>query len=505
MRQIPTPALDLTELLRVEPLASTQVAHRSQVGRQVLHVDLAESFDRIRALPPHSVVVLHAEAASGGWSLAAALQIAWQRNAAAVVVPPSAMSGSSRILAERLDITLLVHDADPVDIALTVAGQLSQPRATRALRVAQCAERLAEQTGVRGVLGVLGGELAPVQVALVAGSTVLAGRSAALDDRPDHQQVRVAVHGAGGHLWGELVASVPPGSPTGVDMVESLLSLGRLPVLAAWAQSRMQPAQRLEQEQASFQLLRRIGEGEPGTPEPAVQRAEESTPEWVGELGWRIDGMNRALWVTGVANTGEPAPELTHLVRSTWSRLLPDWPIAPDEDGWVSWWNGPADRPAAVRKAVRTLEDVLTRHGLVAGVGTARRGVSGLLRSTSEARLAAHVARSAGAGTVQWFEQTGVRSALAWLPVAQIAEVADLCLADLVSAKDRTALVETALAVLDSGGSLSQAAQRLGVHRNTVLARVARARELGVVSDDPAQRLALHVLCYALDTLWRTG
>ena len=70
-----------------------------------------------------------------------------------------------------------------------------------------------------------------------------------------------------------------------------------------------------------------------------------------------------------------------------------------------------------------------------------------------------------------------------------------------MSAKDRTALVDTALAVLDCGGSLSQASGRLGVHRNTVLARISRARQLGLTLDDPAQRLAVHVICYALSAL----
>jgi hypothetical protein len=103
---------------------------------------------------------------------------------------------------------------------------------------------------------------------------------------------------------------------------------------------------------------------------------------------------------------------------------------------------------------------------------------------------------------VQWFDQVGPPAALAWLPTTEIAQVADLCLGELMGARDRTALVQTVLAVLDCGGSLSQASQRLGVHRNTVLARLARARQLGLTYDEPAQRLALHVLCYALASLW---
>jgi DNA-binding PucR family transcriptional regulator len=102
---------------------------------------------------------------------------------------------------------------------------------------------------------------------------------------------------------------------------------------------------------------------------------------------------------------------------------------------------------------------------------------------------------------VQWFDQVGASAALAWLPTTEIAQVADLCLADLMSARDRVALVQTVLAVLDCGGSLSQASQRLGVHRNTVLARLTRARQLGLTFEEPGQRLALHVICYALASL----
>jgi hypothetical protein len=43
------------------------------------------------------------------------------------------------------------------------------------------------------------------------------------------------------------------------------------------------------------------------------------------------------------------------------------------------------------------------------------------------------------------------------------------------------------------------------VHRNTVLARLTRARQLGLTFEDPGQRLALHVICYALASLGSPG
>ena len=41
------------------------------------------------------------------------------------------------------------------------------------------------------------------------------------------------------------------------------------------------------------------------------------------------------------------------------------------------------------------------------------------------------------------------------------------------------------------------------IWRCSVLARVARAKELGLVLDDPDQRLAMHILCHSLAALWR--
>lgn len=495
--------LTLAELLRVDPLSRTEVVNQGHANRSVRRVDLIESFERLRRLAPHSLAVLHSDAATGGWSLAAALHVAWERNAAAVVVPRAAMSRSSAVLAERLGMTLLVGDDDPVDTALAIAGQVSVPQSARALRVARCAELLAEEASIRGVLGVLNSELAGVPVALATGTTLMAGRAAALAGLAD-SQVRMAVAGPGGRVWADLVASVAADADGEVALVESLLRLARQPLLAAWTQSRLHPSMVMAEEQASFRWLRHVAaaptEASVAVPAQAIDAVDNAA--WHSELGWRVDGTNRAVWLLpGSPLAGEPSAELTQLVRATWARHLPDWPIVRDEDGWVSWSNSPGDRSAAVRRNLAGIVDPVARLGLVIGVGAAHSGINGLVRSAAEAQLAAHVVRGEATvvgGSIQWFEQTGVRAALAWLPLDRIADVAELCLPKLMAARDRSALIETALAVLDAGGSLSQAAQRLGVHRNTVLARVARARELGLIPGDPAQRLALHVLCHAL-------
>ncbi|MCO8274916.1 helix-turn-helix domain-containing protein [Actinoplanes sp. TRM 88003] len=504
MKRSSTLPITLGELARIQPLAGAE-PHLADPSRPVEQVVLAETFDRLRRCTPHGLVVLHNEAATGGWSLAAALHLAWERNLSAVVVARSVAGGSSVALAERLHMSLIVIDDDPIDVALQLAGQVSAPAAARALRQARLAELLAEQTGIRGVLGVLNRELQQVPVALVVGGVVIAGQSAALTERPQVRLIEVEVQAPGERSAARLIAAVPstgPASPSvsatasvSLEQVESLLRLARPSLQAAWAQSRLDTATRAAHEQAAFDLLRRL----PSAPSPADVEA----PPWTSELGWQVGEANRAVWLAPLRPSGEPPPEITYLIRASWQRGHSTWPLVAEGDGWISWHSGadPAD-VTSLRRALAGFRDSAVAHRLVIGVGRAHAGVAGLMRSVAEARLAAHVAREDGPGAVQWFDQVGANAALAWLPTTEIAQVADLTLEELMAAKDRAALVQTVLAVLDSGGSLSQASQQLGVHRNTVLARLARARQLGLTYDEPGQRLALHVLSYALTALW---
>jgi len=493
--------LMLAELLRIEPLASATVMHLAGPTREVHGVVLAETFDRLRRTAPHSLVVLHAEAATGGWALAAALHLAWERNFAGIMVMSGVADTSSATLARRLNMSLVLTDDDPVDVALQLAGQISTPAAARALRQALCAEKLTEQTSIRGVLNVLNTELVTTPVALVAGETVLAGRAGAIQQRADVIQVTVPVDSSS-EPWARLVASVPVDGSVAAPQVEALLRLARPSLSAAWAQTRLNEASHAGQEAAAFGLLRKLkAETEPAA---AHVEGQVEAPAWSTDLGWQVNGTNRAVWITPLRATGPPPPELTYLVRAAWQHGRPTWPLIEQDIGWISW-QSTADSADSkpLQKVLRSFASHADAHRLAIGIGQAHQGVPGLMRSVAEARLAAHLASQSRPATVQWFDQVGAPAALAWLPITEIAQVADLCLTDLMAAHDRAALVDTALAVLDCGGSLAQASHRLGVHRNTVLARIVRAKQLGLVFDDPHQRLALHVLCHALASLER--
>jgi DNA-binding PucR family transcriptional regulator len=119
----------------------------------------------------------------------------------------------------------------------------------------------------------------------------------------------------------------------------------------------------------------------------------------------------------------------------------------------------------------------------------------------AEARRAALIAAATGrAGTVQRGDELGTkRMLLEWYGSSAVREEAERMLAPLLL-EGNEALLETVDCYLDSGCSASEAAHRLGTHRNTVTRRVQRAETLlGVPLTDPDDRLALQLAC----RMWR--
>jgi purine catabolism regulator len=163
----------------------------------------------------------------------------------------------------------------------------------------------------------------------------------------------------------------------------------------------------------------------------------------------------------------------------------------------------------AVRDDLRGL--VRRGDGAVSlGVGTVREGIAGIRRSHEEARQALLLGRRLhGPGHVTHFGNLGVYRLI--FAVEHLPELRDLYTETLGSllAYDRqnsAELVSTLDAFFAANGSPKEAAERLGVHRNTVLYRLDRIREItGYDLDDAAVRLrlqlALHINLALGDTL----
>jgi purine catabolism regulator len=147
------------------------------------------------------------------------------------------------------------------------------------------------------------------------------------------------------------------------------------------------------------------------------------------------------------------------------------------------------------------LRDLLRSSGAGAisiGVGTIRDGLAGIRRSHAEARQALLLGRRLqGPGHVTLFSGLGVyRLIFAAEGMPELSELYTQTLSALLD-YDRVNhgdLVATLDAFFAANGSPKEAAERLGVHRNTVLYRLDRIREItGYDLDDAGVRLRLHL------------
>jgi len=146
----------------------------------------------------------------------------------------------------------------------------------------------------------------------------------------------------------------------------------------------------------------------------------------------------------------------------------------------------------------RTLGDASTPATFwTAGLGEPTSAPAQARRSANEARDAARLGAAIfGAGRVTRPVDLGVyRLLLALRTSGELGPFVQRTLAPLLAdARNGDALIETLDAFFASNGNLSEAARRLGLHRNSLLYRLSRARELlGHDLDDPELRLSLQL------------
>jgi purine catabolism regulator len=173
----------------------------------------------------------------------------------------------------------------------------------------------------------------------------------------------------------------------------------------------------------------------------------------------------------------------------------------------------PAQDGQDERQMAEVLRDNLARHlrsrgeeEMSLGVGTIRDGLIGIRRSHAEARQALLLGRRLqGPGHLTAFGDLGVYRLI--FAAEQLPELSDLYLQTLgrLLAYDRqnnAGLVSTLDAFFAANGSPKEAAERLRVHRNTVLYRLDRVREItGYDLDDAGVRMRLHLALHVHQAL----
>lgn len=488
-RSIKDTRLDVAGLLAHGSLRSTTPLYLTPTSALIESVVLVSQLEAIQRVRPNTVVVLSTEMGSGGWLVSAALRHAWERRASAVVVAGSTYSNAVIGLAERLGITLLAAEGNPAEVALSLAAEIGAALSVVDAELARFARAVAKDSTLADVLKTISGELDGVGVSLEYDGVVLASAGAA--PRDSAEVITVDIGAANAAVPSALTARVPASGVHNLRLVRSILEVAAPSVKAAWLVGNSRDAVRAVPTAALARLNQGLGSS--GT------AFEEDHRHLLSQLGWRRDERYAAIWICR-SGVHAPGNDLTAVLRLLWRKVAARSPLAEVDGGWL------ALVPAAHQAVVSQLElrlkarlqPALAELGLVAGLSRWAEEAPPLPSIIQEARLSAVSARSAGPGTVLGFAGLGVAAAFTFVDKDAVALVAELTLPRLMTSPDREAIVAAVAAFLDHRGSVSLAAAALDVHRNTLQARLSRARELGVPLDNPSELLSVHLILTVL-------
>jgi hypothetical protein len=484
-RSVKDTRLDVAGLLAHGSLRGTAPLYLTPTSALIESVVLVSQLEAIQRVRPNTVVVLSAEMGSGGWLVSAALRHAWERRASAVVVAGSTYSSAVTGLAERLGITLLASEGNPAGVALSLAAEIGAALSVVDAELARFARAVARDSTLADVLKTISGELDGVGVSLEYDGVVLA--SAGTAPRDPAEVITVDVGVANAAVPSALTARVPASGVLNLRLVRSILEVAAPSVKAAWLMGNSRDAARAVPTAALAGLNQ--GRGSSGA------TFEEDHRHLLSQLGWRRHERYAAVWICR-SGLHAPGNDLTAVLRLLWRKVAARSPLAEVDGGWLAL--VPAAHEAVVAqlelRLKARLQPALAELGLVAGLSRWAEEAPPLPSIIQEARLAAVSAQSAGQGTVLGFAGLGVAAATTFVDTDAVALVAELTLPRLMACPDRDAIVAAVAAFLDHRGSVSLAAAALDVHRNTLQARLGRARELGVPLDNPSELLSVHLI-----------
>jgi hypothetical protein len=482
-----------------------------------LVLDVADGARSDREYQPDRLVLLATRATPGDWRLDGVLRQVHRAGASGVVLPPGSVVGeSARRIADALGVALVVAGRDPAELLRDTQVLLTRFELQAARLVVRTQAALGSGTFETPELLARAAELLGVPVALVSGQhDVLSSSKGFPDAVPSALELSTARRSVWHHApSGRLTVAAPVRTVdgTGIDswLVADVVyadagrqytTLSALDV-AAGALQRSRAVTRLEMDRKYRGRISLLGDvlRTAGRPSPLVV-------DRVAAAGWVLDGWHTGFHfqLTDEDRTERDREEFLHVLADLLRTRTG--PVAFAEHGegiagWVTEETQPTGADASrtafsLRGHLRDLQR-LGFPDAVLGVSRAAPEASGIVLAVGEATSAAALAR--GRTTTGGFVDVGRFGAaqllLAWTGADSFRDAVRDLLKPLL---DSPVLVRTLLAVLDGGGSMSEAAAALDVHRNTVSSRMARIESLlGVSLADPDTRLGLHLACRSL-------
>ncbi len=479
MERSSSPA-ELGDLLRARTLDHLRPLHVASSRSAVRDVALVTDIEEVSTVGPDTVVLLSESMTRGGWILSAALRYAWERRACALIVSEHSATEAVVELARRLGISLLMTDREAKRVTIDLAIELGVARAGTLARLRAATERVAAASGLPSALEELRSELGIAHAGI---DTAAAPLSAATDDG-DRSAVLVSVELFPGKAATERLSALVPADRA--DYAEQLLVAAAPTARGLLLQARLEAARR---SLPPIALTALTGFDPRDTlDEPAG--SIDSDP-----LVWPIEGDYLVLCLITADRDRVGAA-----VHQLWNSVFPDLPLAGFANGWLAF--VPLPEPASAAELLEGLRrrlPIVRTLELRIGASSAHRGRGQSSIGIREAWMAARMADPRGS------ERTAVvdYGDTPWRLVGRLLpkDLAEALLSGshprLAMDPARAELTDSILAYLDHGGSTTAAARALGVHRNTLQARLRRAEELGIRLGEPDATLPLHLLLAA--------
>lgn len=472
--------LDLAVAIERGALRSATVVHRAPDNPTIDSIALISRPEQARRVAPRSAVVIAAGQQTSGWLVSSVLRYAWERRAS-VVVAAGAQPDSVLVLARRLGITLLSTLDDPTKLALDLASEIGAANAAVDAQLVSLLRIVTREHTVDGILRKAAAELGDVPLELTYRDSIIAaaGKSDA------GERIQLGPYGMVGSTGdGVAIRAFPRKAGRQATLTEGALALIIPYLRAAWLEAEISD--------------RFDGLAAAAAAEDAAGEDTHGRPKLVEQLGWGDGDYHFVVFLRHA--TGYGSRTLSNVVRLLWRRSMGPGALSEVPGGWITVLT--ADDENSVSTAVRRLRARLApglkEVGVGIGVSRIDSAPERLSDLVTEARLAARCAWIPGDEGVGSFDELKL-SAVAYLfEPADAQVIARLVLPEFCSAPDLTTLVESVAAFVNER-SVTAAAAALDVHRNTLTARLDRARVLGLPVGDPSMAFAVAAVIRALD------
>lgn len=498
----------LSELVSANLGGLTRVHYLALVGGAIRDLALISDIEEIIDVGPDTLIILSAEASTGSWMVSAALRYAWERKAAALVVPEQTLTKTAVNLAERLGVSLLATEHEATRTALDLALHIGLIRSGQVARIQQFSAQASQANDLTELIGLISAELGGRRVRLeTAGSIVfsVSGEKVELDITKDEP------------AKGSNASSAVPAGATDEDPEDDLVEVevaiapatSRPDILRVFvdANEREYAERVLEAAAPSVRALTaefRLTSLTSSLPAlTAVSLTGSRRFELISETIWSDSGGSHRWPLSGVfiavcVLAGDRDASAVHQV---WYATFPDVPLARIDSGWLALLPTQDLDGQDGKNAVRRGFEAFGQLDLGVGISAAGSGADRVATAVREAWLASRLSRGARSSEVNGvLEFSGIPLALGGrvLPEDLAIELARTMFPRLLTDAEATVIIETVVAVLACRGSVSGAAEHLGVHRNTLHARLKRAVELDVPLSDPEATLSVHLILAAL-------